>query len=174
MARRMPQVFKEDGVVSLCTSTKDYRRKLFYALGFYQGLRISEIAGLKPEHIDLKNNLIHIREARTANGKPKKDVERVIPIAPEIREGLMLYRHLLPFKEAIRTMQHWIEKDSVQVLGKYYHAHNLRHSGATHYVHELGAPIEVVQDFLGHKSISCTQVYLRTDPSLMESYMEVR
>lgn len=173
MPRKMPEVFNEDEAVQLINSSTDYRKKLFYALGFYQGLRISEIAGLKPEHIHLKKNMIHIREARTPNGLPKKDVQRHIPIAPEIKQGLALYKHLLPFKEAIRTMQGWMERDSVRVLGKRYHAHNLRHSGATHYHHTKGWEITWVQDFLGHADIQSTQVYIRTDPSVLKTAMGV-
>lgn len=171
--RKMPEVFNEEEAVRLITSTRDYRKKIFYALGFYQCMRISEIAGLKPEHIDLEKNMIYIREARTPNGLPKKDVQRHIPMAPEIKEGLALYKHLLPFTEAIRTLQGWIEKDSVRVLGKRFHAHSLRHSGATHYHHAKGWPISIVQDFLGHADLKTTMIYVRTDPTVMKGWMGV-
>lgn len=79
-------------------------------------------------------------------------------MAPEIKPLLQMYGCLLPFEVVNRTMQQWIGEDSVAVLGKYYHAHNLRHSGATHYHHVRGWPLDIVQDFLGHAGILHTSL----------------
>lgn len=173
MPRKMPETFTEEDALKLINTTDDWRKKLFYALGFYQALRISEIAGLKPEYLDFENNMIYIREARTPSGLPKKQVQRHIPMAPEIKPLLQMYGCLLPFEVVNRTMQQWIGDDSVAVLGKYYHAHNLRHSGATHYHHIMGWPLDVVKVFLGHAGIESTQVYISTSPAMLKEWMGV-
>ena len=51
-----------------------------------------------------------------------------------------------------------VENSRVSVQGKNPSLHTLRHSIATHLLHE-GMDIEMIQQFLGHESLESTQIY---------------
>jgi len=133
------------------------------------GLRISETAALS-----LKNMERDLSGARII-GKGNK--ERQVFFSEEAREALSAY---LPARQArIKAAQatdrlfislkgapisvpglRWIISKYAERsgLGKSIHPHSLRHSFATHLVNS-GCDVRVVQELLGHASISTTQRY---------------
>jgi len=157
----------EEQLLALVNATPDNHRKLMYMLGFYQGMRISEILALKPVHIDYRNMRINIKEALTKSGMPKRQKQRVVPIAPEVLKGL---KHL-PFNVGRRTMQNYITEDAEAILGIDIHPHTLRHSSATHYLTKKGWTIDQVRQFLGHSNIATTQIYLHSNPANLDKVM---
>ena len=133
------------------------------------GLRISETAGLS-----VKNMEKDLSGARII-GKGNK--ERQVFFSDEAREALASY---LPARQERIKAEHptdrlfislkgaaisvpglrWIISKYAERsgLGKNIHPHSLRHSFATHLVNS-GCDVRVVQELLGHASISTTQRY---------------
>lgn len=133
------------------------------------GLRVNEVSELKLNFIDFENMIIKVR------GKGNK--ERIVLFNDDCKNKLLDYinnaRESLLNEEEIdyvflnarggkltsRGIQ-LIVKEAGLLLGfkKKLHPHMLRHSFATHLL-DGGADLRVVQELLGHSSLSATQIY---------------
>ncbi len=141
------------------------------------GLRVSELVGLSLADLDLDEGLLR------AFGKGSK--ERVVPVGRVARAALGDW--LAPDGRAAMVPERWARRGDAEAvflnrrggrltrqgvwgvvrhegrradLGDRLTPHVLRHSCATHML-DHGADIRVVQELLGHASISTTQVYTR-------------
>jgi integrase/recombinase XerD len=152
------------------------------------GARISEVCGLSIGDVDL--------EHRTARLYGKGAKERLVPVgriavaamADWLGEGGR--RHLEPARWARRgdaeaiflnqrggRMSRQLAWSVVKSYGRragidegHLSPHVLRHSCATHLL-EHGADLRVVQELLGHASVSTTQVYTKVSPErLLQVY----
>lgn len=150
------------------------------------GVRISELVGLDLADVDLDDGI-----ARVIG---KGDKERVVPMGRAARAELGRYcadgRLTLRSPRARRrdadavflnarggrlTRQGcWqiVRRAGVRVgLGERLSPHVLRHSCATHML-DHGADIRVVQELLGHSSVSTTQVYTKVSPERLRAVYE--
>jgi integrase/recombinase XerC len=140
------------------------------------GLRISEAIGLTISQS--KSNPLVI------TGKGGKT--RIVPVIPRMREVLNGYVELCPFPLALnepmfrgvrggplnaRNIQLLIETMRGALnLPDTATPHALRHSFATHLLGN-GADLRVIQELLGHASLSSTQIYTEVDRAhLLEQY----
>lgn len=154
--------------------------ELFYS----SGIRVSELTGLNVDDIDWNSSLVKIR------GKGKK--ERIIPVGEPALEALKSYvrkRDELLKKNltndintplflnksgtriTTRSVGRLLDKYvSLSGINKKIGPHVLRHTFATHLM-DGGADLRVIQELLGHESLSTTQKYTSTSVSrLMEVY----
>jgi len=137
------------------------------------GLRVSEVTALSLK--DMESDLSGARII----GKGNK--ERHVFFSDEAREALYTYlperqrrikaervtdRAFISLKGAPISVPgvRWIISKYAERsgLGKNIHPHSLRHSFATHLVNS-GCDVRVVQELLGHASISTTQRYTHVD-----------
>jgi len=149
------------------------------------GLRIAELVGLDRADLDLDGGLVR------AFGKGRK--ERIVPIGRPARAALEEYlRRGRPALESRRVrpagdpvflnarggrlsrQAGWKivhEAGTRAGLGDTLSPHVLRHSCATHML-DHGADIRVVQELLGHASLSTTQIYTKVSPErLRHAYL---
>ena len=61
---------------------------------------------------------------------------------------------------AARTIFHITNTKISAIVGEHVHPHMLRHSFASR-LRENGAPLELIQEALGHQNISTTLIYAR-------------
>ncbi|MFZ2058868.1 MAG: site-specific tyrosine recombinase [Acidimicrobiales bacterium] len=152
------------------------------------GMRISELAGLRLGDLDTRQGLA------VAYGKGSK--ERLVPIGRQALSALEAWlgsegrNAMAPTRwarrvdaEAVfistrgRRMSRqavWqvVRTAAVKVkLEDRVTPHVLRHSCATHLL-EHGADIRVVQELLGHATITTTQVYTKVSPELLRRVYE--
>jgi len=159
------------------------RDKAILELFFSSGLRVSELAKLKIEDLNLKKDEFSIR------GKGNK--VRIVFLSNQakywINEYLKIRKDVNPFlfishDKAVkgrsdeagltpRSIQRLVQKYAkVAGITKQVTPHTLRHSYATDLLIN-GADIRSVQAMLGHSSITTTQVYTHiTDQQLRQVY----
>lgn len=148
------------------------------------GLRISELVGLDLGALDLEDGYLR------AFGKGAK--ERIVPVGRTAAEAIMAW---LPARSELVARNRRAHVDAVFVnaaggrltrqgcwkivrrhglragLGGRLSPHVLRHSCATHMV-DRGADLRVVQELLGHASVSTTQVYTKVTSSRLRAVYE--
>ena len=147
--RKLPETINENELMEILKATNKKHHKLAFCLGFYQGLRISEIVNLLPENIDYEQHLIRIKQA-------KGNKDRNIPIMPELIRKL----NILPIKCGVRALEIAF-KNSCRKAGikKELYFHCLRHSSATWLLNTKRWDIRMIQQFLGHARLDTTQIY---------------
>ncbi|RYZ53704.1 MAG: tyrosine recombinase XerD, partial [Sphingobacteriales bacterium] len=148
------------------------------------GLRVTELVTLR-----LSNLYLDVGYVRVVG---KGDKERLVPI------GGAAIRHIKLYRDHVRTQLKVIKNGQEDILflnrrgsglsrvmvflilkdlaakariRKNIHPHVLRHSFATHLV-EAGADLRAVQEMLGHKSITTTEIYTHLDRNYLRTTLE--
>jgi len=149
--------------------------ELLYATG----IRVSELCGLEPGHLD--------HERRTVRVRGKGDKERTVPVGvPALRavtrwldagrpvlateaSGQALFLGVRGGRLDPRTARR-IVHDRLREAGASRDTgpHGLRHSAATHLL-EGGADLRSVQEILGHSSPATTQIYTHVSIERLKS-----
>lgn len=147
--------------------------ELFYS----SGLRLSELAALDVDDVDLYTESVRVF------GKGRK--ERVCPIGAPALDAIQRYRSAASVHSGalfINKLRKRISSHSIWLILKRYlrhtsipisiSPHKLRHSFATHML-DRGADLRSVQALLGHASLSTTQIYTHvTVERLKKAYAE--
>ena len=183
LPKTLPRFLTVDEVFSLVEKPSDSnfiatRDRAVLELLYSSGLRVSELVGLSPDDIDLREGLVKVK------GKGKK--ERIVPVGSKALSAIksyMLERSLVKGKENAlflnRSGGRLSDRQIRRIIIKYSRLlgltgkitpHTLRHTFATHLLQD-GADLRVIQELLGHKSLSTTQKYTHLDIThLMEVY----
>ena len=179
--KRLPAFLSQDEINRLLktpdlSTPQGQRDRALLELLYASGLRVSEIASLDVGQVDLETNEIRVW------GKGAK--ERVVLMGKPAAEALTAYLkkgrpELLGDKKTSKALfvnryGGCLTERSVQkLLGRYariagikkrVHPHMLRHTFATHLL-DGGADLRVVQELLGHASLSSTQIYTHVTKS---------
>ena len=167
MKRKIPNTKTEEELILILNGEENIKKRLAYAIMFYQAMRIGEVINLKTEHINPKQLMIHIKEAK---GKKDRDIPIALFFAKTGEQrtaglhGLKISLKQLPINFSIRTIERSLKRVSLKVLDKNIHPHTLRHSGATYYLNKKGWDIRQLQRFLGHSKITTTEIYTHVSP----------
>ena len=158
-----PVQLRKDGKLS---EFEAFRDTLIMEMLYGGGLRVSELCGLNYEHIDLDQGIVRVM------GKGNK--ERLCPIGPVALQCLKVFAARFDLSKELdspivcQRNGRRMNPRQVQKLLKVHLAaaelpldmtpHKLRHSFATHIL-DNGADLRIVQELLGHASLSTTQLY---------------
>ena len=136
------------------------RNRALLELLYSAGLRSAEAVSLDLPDVDFEREVVHVR------GKGGK--ERVLPLGEEAAHRLALYlREGRPTlatgaNDAVFLSARGRRLETSTVRRLLRHPHRLRHAFATHLL-EGGADLRVIQELLGHASLSTTQIYSHVD-----------
>ena len=178
--RTLPAVRAADEVLRLLAAAESPRDRVFLAVAYGCGLRLSELTHLQVGDIDSGRMVIHVR-----HGKGAKD--RLVPLSRRLLEELRGYWRLcrprtwlFPGRRREQpisggTLQRRFARLVARVgLSKRCSLHTLRHSYATHLL-EAGVDVLTLKTLLGHRSLETTTRYLhvstrrlRQTPSLLD------
>ena len=163
--RRLPDAPKREEVESLLEvvegdSPLALRNRALLELLYSAGLRSEEAVRLDLADVDFDREVVHV------HGKGGK--ERVVPLGEEA--ALQLARYLsdgrpalaVGAEDAVFLSARGRRLDTSTVRRLLRHPHRLRHAFATHLL-EGGADLRVIQELLGHASLSTTQIYSHVD-----------
>lgn len=149
---------------------RDVRDAAIFAVMCYCGLRRSEVAGLRYENVSLDENTPFIRLI----GKGNK--ERVVPLPSEAVKRMKAWKEQRGnaagfFFQAIengeKICQHGLNPASIYMICKFtalrlgmkkWTPHDLRRTCASTLI-EKGVDLTTVRDWLGHSSVTSTQLY---------------
>ena len=181
--KRLPTVINE---VDMTASLDDFlageeplqlRNKAIFELLYSSGLRVSELVQLDVENVQKQKGILRIL------GKGSK--ERIVPVGEQAQSAITYYlehgRPLLVKEEAqalflnrqgtrltTRGVEYILEQYVKQGALKYkVTPHAFRHSFATHLL-DNGADLRVIQELLGHESLSTTQIYTEVSASHLQ------
>ena len=163
-----PNVRKPDGA----------RDQACLELMYAAGLRASETAGLKLNHLSFEEGVLRVygkggKERFVPVGRPaRQSVKRYVDGARgrwlESRAEDALFITRGGRKMSRQAVWHILKKYARRAgIQKKVSPHTLRHSFATHLL-ENGADLRVVQELLGHADISTTQIYTHMDKSRLK------
>ncbi len=172
--RLLPETLTVAEVEALLEAAPDLRARALLELLYAAGLRVSEALGLDLEDLSMEGGFVRVIG--------KGDKERLVPVGDIaldwlgtwLREGrpeLLALHHVEPVRggplflgdrgrRLARQGAFAVVKTAARRAGlpEAVSPHTLRHSFATHLL-EGGADLRIVQELLGHASISTTQLY---------------
>jgi site-specific recombinase XerD len=163
--RRLPDAPKPDEVDALLDSLEAdgplaLRNRALVELVYSAGLRSREAVDLDLGDVEFEQELVRVR------GKGGK--ERAVPLGEEAAAWVGRYlREARPqlargAEDALFLSTRGRRLDTSSLRRLVPHPHRLRHAFATHLL-EGGADLRVIQELLGHSSLSTTQVYSHVD-----------
>lgn len=182
LGRYFPSVLSEQEVEAIMDSvdTSDWigvRDRAILEVLYGCGLRVSEAVGLRISCLYPDEGFVRVF------GKGKK--ERLIPFCGMALEAVQRYLEVRPLPADSRSddllflnnrgtslsrvsMFKMVKKQAlIADVRKEISPHTFRHSFATHLV-ENGADLRVVQEMLGHESITTTEIYTHVDSKVWQ------
>lgn len=146
------------------------RNKTIIDFMYSTGCRVSELCNVKISDLDFDDDYVQLI------GKGSK--QRIVPIGTKLKINLLAYLQSRINKDHKNTTPYlFISKSNNQLertsifrlikttavqthLDINVHPHTLRHSSATHML-EAGCDLRTLQEYLGHSSVSTTQIYTK-------------
>jgi site-specific recombinase XerD len=166
--KTLPEVLSREEVYSIIESCKNLKHKAMLTVVYSSGLRVSEAAALKIQHIDSKTMRLFVDCGKGGKDRYTLLSDNCLSI---LREYWKTYRPKHPESWLFLGTYKVSHITSRGIESAFYEAmkrtnitknvsiHTLRHAFATHLL-EDGATLLQIKELLGHSSIQSTTIYL--------------
>lgn len=182
---KIPNIISEEQAFAIIDQAKDAAESTMFELLYATGIRVSELVNMSKDDVYLQHEYVIIR-----NGKGGR--QRMVPIHQLCAGKLQHYLQQIRCKIAPRNhKQHHLL--FLQPNGKHYTRgkvhqivvlaakragiaqkvtpHTFRHSFATH-LYDRGVDLRLLQEMLGHVSITTTEIYVHVSVQSLRKMME--
>lgn len=183
--RRLPEVLSVREVENLLSQGSGevdaqlVRDLAVIELLYSTGMRVSEVVALDIQDVDLSRGTVRVRHGKGGKERlaflgefARRALERYLShratwAGPTAGPALFIGKRGKRLSD--RGVRRLLDRRAVRI-GKPVHPHMLRHSFATHML-ENGADVRVIQELLGHASLSTTQKYTHMSmKTIIEAY----
>ena len=183
LMKKLPKVLTLAEIETVLMSEMTILEKALFELLYAAGLRVSELANLLINNLDLNTGYVRC--------SGKGDKERLVPIGQKAKAAIEAYLKERDFilrknnitskalflnekgRKISRQFVYCFIKKMGSLVNKQISPHTIRHSFATHLL-ENGADLRVVQELLGHSDVSTTQLYTHISKKrLKEVYFSI-
>ena len=145
---------------------KSVRDRAIFRLTYHRGLRASEVALLQLGDWDQREGVLLVHRLKGSKSAPYT----LLPVEATALRAWLKVRGATPGPIFLSRDHRGISRDQLDVLMKRYaaaagipaakaHMHALKHSCGTHLA-EMDEPVIIIQDWLGHRNIANTMVYV--------------
>ena len=182
LKRALPKYLTVDDSVSLLDAVDGpYKARDYCMITLFLncGMRLSELVGINVN--DIKDGFLTVtgkgNKQRTLflNQMCRDAINDYLPTRPAegVKDRNALFLSRLGKRISPKTVQHvvYTALDRAGLGGKHLSVHKLRHTAAT-LMYQNGADIRVLQDVLGHESLSTTQIYTHVRDEQVQAAME--
>lgn len=196
MSHTVPKVFSENELATLLTqcykdtSANGIRNTAMIEILYASGMRVSELISLKTQQIQIQQNNKTVLPYIMIKGKGDK--ERIVALNQKSIDALQSYLKVIKafsktpnniwlFPSKTSTEGHITRQYFAKILKKLsseanispdkISPHKIRHSFATHLLNN-GADLRTIQELLGHKDISTTQIYTHVANKKLKSIVD--
>ena len=165
LTKKLPTIMPLETFVKIVNDEPNLRHKCWLLLAFFSGLRVSEVASVKVEDVNVKEHKLKVL------GKGNKERYTILPnivikalraycIKNNIKSGFIFKGTGNKPKMNDKTIINYFSviKDLYN-LSDNISFHSLRHSFATNYLKHGGNLLQL-QSMLGHSNLNTTTIYL--------------
>lgn len=171
--KKLPTILPTELFVKIVNEEKHLKHKCWLLLGFFCGLRVSEVAHIKVEDIYASSHKLKVL------GKGNKERFTILPnivikalkaycIKNNIRSGYLFHgSNNKPYMNDKTIINYFSVIKDLYNLTDNISYHSLRHSFATNYLIHGGSLLKL-QSMLGHTNINTTTIYLHLSQNFNE------
>ncbi|MBI5808932.1 MAG: site-specific integrase [Ignavibacteriales bacterium] len=165
----LPNILTVDEIRKIINSITNLKHRAIISTIYSCGLRISEAVNLKINDIDSSAMTVKIVNAKGRNDRIVMLSEKLLSLLreyfKEYKPKIYLFEGQKGEQYSTRSIQQ-IFNNAVKKVGikKKVTVHSLRHSFASHLL-DNGTDIRFIQELIGHKHLSTTQIYTHINPA---------